>query len=42
MTPQKTKIIMDACEQQFGYTPKTVAEFAAFINFQKTYKDDNS
>lgn len=30
---------MSLCQQKFGYTPKTVEEFAAFMNYLNTLAD---
>jgi len=33
MSSKETKLMMSLCQQMFGYTPETVADFAAFCDY---------
>jgi uncharacterized protein YozE (UPF0346 family) len=39
MSTKETKLIMDLCYQMFQHYPKTVADFAGFINYLETRAD---
>jgi len=42
MSIKETRLIMAGCEQEFGYTPRTAAEFAAYLNYLEKRADEES